>query len=69
MHPLYAFGTAIADPEVLRDVHWCIEGDTAAKHVARRLIGDLRGHVSEIQPEHKFSTTPLQPWPAISLQA
>ena len=52
--PLYAFGTAIADPEVLRDVHWCIEGDTAAKHVARRLIGDLRGHVSEIQPEHKI---------------
>jgi len=54
MHPLYAFGTAMADPEVLRGVHWCIEGDTAAKHVARRLIGDLCGHVSEIQPEHKM---------------
>ncbi len=54
MHPLYAFGTAIADPEVLHGVYWCIEGDTAAKHVARRLIGDLRGHVSEIQPEHKI---------------
>ena len=54
MHPLYAFGTAIADPEALRGVYWCIEGDTAAKHVARRLIGDLRGHVSEIQPEHKI---------------
>jgi predicted short-subunit dehydrogenase-like oxidoreductase (DUF2520 family) len=54
MHPLYAFGTAIADPEILRGVYWCIEGDTAAKHVARRLIGDLRGHVSEIQPEHKM---------------
>jgi predicted short-subunit dehydrogenase-like oxidoreductase (DUF2520 family) len=54
MHPLYAFGTAIADPEVLRGVHWCIEGDAAAKHVARCLIGDLRGHVSEIQPEHKI---------------
>jgi len=54
MHPLYAFGTAIADPEILRGVHWCIEGDAAAKHVARRLIGDLGGHVSEIQPEHKI---------------
>ena len=54
MHPLYAFGTAIADPEVLRGVYWCIEGDAAAKHVARRLIGDLHGHVSEIQPEHKM---------------
>jgi predicted short-subunit dehydrogenase-like oxidoreductase (DUF2520 family) len=54
MHPLYAFGTAMADPEVLRGVYWCIEGDTAAKHVARRLIGDLCGHVSEIQPEHKM---------------
>jgi predicted short-subunit dehydrogenase-like oxidoreductase (DUF2520 family) len=54
MHPLYAFGTAIAEPEILRGVYWCIEGDTAAKHVARRLIGDLRGHVSEIQPEHKM---------------
>ena len=54
MHPLYAFGTAIADPEVLRGVYWCIEGDTAAKHVARRLISDLRGYVSEIQPEHKI---------------
>src|SRR5215510_4757778 len=30
MHPLYAFGTAIADPEALRGVHWCIEGDIAA---------------------------------------
>ena len=54
MHPLYAFGTAIADPTALRGVHWCIEGDAAAKHVARRLIGDLRGHVSELQPEHKM---------------
>jgi predicted short-subunit dehydrogenase-like oxidoreductase (DUF2520 family) len=54
MHPLYAFGTAIADPAVLQGVHWCIEGDAAAKHVARRLIGDLRGHVNEIQPEHKM---------------
>ena len=54
MHPLHAFGTAIADPELLRGVHWCIEGDTAAKHVARRLIGDLDGHVSEIHPEHKM---------------
>jgi predicted short-subunit dehydrogenase-like oxidoreductase (DUF2520 family) len=54
MHPLYAFGTAIADPAVLQGIHWCIEGDMAAKHVARRLIGDLRGHVSEIQPEHKM---------------
>src|SRR5215470_10456354 len=53
MHPLYAFGTPIADPEVLRGVYWCIEGGTAAKHVARRLIGDLGGHVSDIQPEHK----------------
>lgn len=54
MHPLYAFGTAIADPEVLRGVHWCIEGDAAAKHVARGLISDLNGQVSEIQPEHKI---------------
>ena len=54
MHPLYAFGTAIADAEVLRGVYWCIEGDAVAKHVARQLIGDLRGHVSEIQPEHKM---------------
>jgi predicted short-subunit dehydrogenase-like oxidoreductase (DUF2520 family) len=54
MHPLYAFGTAIADPAILQGVYWCIEGDTAAKHVARRLIADLRGHVSEIQPEHKM---------------
>ena len=54
MHPLHAFGTAIADPDVLRGVHWCIEGDTAAKHVARRLIGDLNGQVSEIQPEYKI---------------
>jgi predicted short-subunit dehydrogenase-like oxidoreductase (DUF2520 family) len=54
MHPLHAFGTAIADPEVLRGVYWCIEGDAAAKHVARQLIGDLHGHVSEIQPEHKM---------------
>jgi len=54
MHPLHAFGTAMADPGGLRGVYWCIEGDTAAKHVARRLIGDLCGHVSEIQPEHKI---------------
>ena len=53
MHPLYAFGTAIADPEILRGVYWCIEGEAAAKHVARRLISDLHGHVSEIEPEHK----------------
>ena len=54
MHPLHAFGTAIADLEVLRGVHWCIEGDAAAKYVARQLIGDLNGQVSEIQPEHKM---------------
>src|ERR671936_336187 len=54
MHPLYAFGTAIADPEILRGVYWCIEGDATAKHVARQLIRDLRGHVSEIQPEYKM---------------
>jgi predicted short-subunit dehydrogenase-like oxidoreductase (DUF2520 family) len=54
MHPLHAFGTAIADPEVLRGVHWCIEGDATAKYVARQLIGDLNGQVSEIQPEHKM---------------
>ena len=54
MHPLHAFGTAIADPEVLRDVYWCIEGDAAAKHVARRFISDLHGYVNEIQPEHKI---------------
>ena len=53
MHPLYAFGTAVADPDLLRGVYWCIEGEAAAKHVARRLISDLRGHVSEIEPEHK----------------
>src|SRR5262245_34027464 len=51
MHPLHAFGTAIADPEVLRGVYWCIEGDTAAKHVACQLISTLCGYVSEIQPE------------------
>jgi predicted short-subunit dehydrogenase-like oxidoreductase (DUF2520 family) len=54
MHPLHAFGTAIADPEVLRDVYWCIEGDTAAKYVAHRFISDLCGQVSEIEPEHKI---------------
>jgi predicted short-subunit dehydrogenase-like oxidoreductase (DUF2520 family) len=54
MHPLHAFGTAIADPEVLRGVYWCTEGDAVAKQVAGRLIGDLHGHVSEIQPEHKI---------------
>jgi predicted short-subunit dehydrogenase-like oxidoreductase (DUF2520 family) len=54
MHPLHAFGTAIADPEVLRGVYWCIEGDAAAKHVACQLIRDLRGYASEIQPEHKI---------------
>jgi len=54
MHPLYAFGTPIADPEALRGVYWCIEGDSAARHVARRLIADLKGQVSEIQPEHKI---------------
>jgi len=53
MHPLYAFGTAVVDPGLLRGVYWCIEGEAAAKHVARRLISDLRGHVSEIEPEHK----------------
>ena len=54
MHPLYAFGTPIADPEMLRGVHWCIEGDSAAKHVARRLIADLNGQASEIEPEYKM---------------
>lgn len=54
MHPLHAFGTAIDDPEVLRGVHWCIEGDEAAKLVARHLIGALHGQVSEIEPEHKI---------------
>lgn len=54
MHPLYAFGTPIADPEVLRGVYWCIEGDSAATDVARALIADLHGQASEIQPEHKI---------------
>jgi len=54
MHPLYAFGTPLADPEVLRGVHWCIEGDMPAKTVARQLIADLAGLVSEIAPEHKM---------------
>jgi predicted short-subunit dehydrogenase-like oxidoreductase (DUF2520 family) len=54
MHPLHAFGTAIADPEVLRGVYWCMEGDAVAKHVACRLISDLHGYVNEIQPEHKI---------------
>jgi len=54
MHPFYAFGTPIADPEVLRGVYWCIEGDSTATHVARKLIADLHGQVSEIQPEYKI---------------
>lgn len=54
MHPLHAFGTASADPEVLRGVYWCTEGDAAAKHVACQLIRDLHGHVNAIQPEHKI---------------
>jgi len=39
---------------VTRFKAWCIEGDEAAKYVARQLIGDLNGQASEIRPEHKM---------------
>lgn len=54
MHPLHAFGSAIADPETLRGVHWCIEGDGAAKQVAHEVIALLHGEVSEIEAEQKI---------------
>jgi predicted short-subunit dehydrogenase-like oxidoreductase (DUF2520 family) len=54
MHPLHAFGTPLADPQALWGVHWGIEGDSAARHVARQLIADLNGQASEIAPEHKM---------------
>lgn len=54
LHPLYAFGTPIADPAVLQGVYWCIEGDSAARQVARRFIADLHGQASEIAPEQKL---------------
>lgn len=54
MHPLYAFGTAISDPEILRGVYWCVEGDAAASTVAQHLIAALHGHSSTIAPEAKI---------------
>ncbi len=54
MHPLRAFGSALADPEALRGVHWCIEGDAAAKQVARDLVAVLYGEVSEIEAQQKI---------------
>jgi predicted short-subunit dehydrogenase-like oxidoreductase (DUF2520 family) len=54
MHPLHAFGTPLSQAEALHGVHWCIEGAEGAMGVARRLIADLQGQVSEILPEHKI---------------
>lgn len=54
MHPLYAFGSAIAETDALRGVHWCIEGEPAARQVARAFITALHGEVREIEAQQKI---------------
>lgn len=54
MHPLYAFGTAVADPALLHGVYWCLEGDDAALAVAQHLITALHGQSSIIAPAAKI---------------
>ncbi|MGE3539154.1 MAG: Rossmann-like and DUF2520 domain-containing protein [Candidatus Tectimicrobiota bacterium] len=54
MHPLHAFGSALAAPASLRGVHWCIEGDATAKQLARQMIALFQGVVSDIEAHQKI---------------
>jgi predicted short-subunit dehydrogenase-like oxidoreductase (DUF2520 family) len=52
-HPLVSVADANSDPEIFRDVHFCVEGNAQAVRIARILVTQLGGQSFTIKPESK----------------
>lgn len=53
IHPLVSISEPRSGAEKLRGAFYCVEGDVAAKRVARALVKDLQGHSFHIDSESK----------------
>jgi predicted short-subunit dehydrogenase-like oxidoreductase (DUF2520 family) len=53
IHPLVSVSDPIAGVETLRNAYWCVEGDSAAIRVAKRVVRDLGAHSFSIKSEDK----------------
>ena len=53
IHPLASVSDPVAGVEALRNAYWCVEGDSTAIRVAKRLVRDLGAHSFSIKSEDK----------------
>lgn len=53
LHPLVSVADANSDPEIFRDVYFCVEGDARAVRVARMLVRQQGGRSFTIKPQSK----------------
>lgn len=53
LHPLVSIAEAGSNPEIFRDVHFCVEGDASAVRLARILVKQLGGRSFTIKPKSK----------------
>lgn len=53
LHPLVSVADVKSDPDIFRDIYFCVEGDARAIRVARMLVTQLGGRSFTIKPESK----------------
>lgn len=53
LHPLVSVSDPRAGARALHGAYYCVEGDNAAKKIARRIVHDLAGKSFSIEPESK----------------
>lgn len=53
LHPLVSVSDSRAGAKALQGAYYCVEGDKAAKKIARRIVTDLGGKSFSIKPESK----------------
>jgi predicted short-subunit dehydrogenase-like oxidoreductase (DUF2520 family) len=53
LHPLVSVADVKSDPEIFRDIYFCVEGDARAIRVARMLVSELGSRSFTIKPESK----------------
>jgi predicted short-subunit dehydrogenase-like oxidoreductase (DUF2520 family) len=53
LHPLKSFARPARSIEELKGIYWCIEGDTVAERVARRIVRSAVGKIVRVKAEMK----------------
>ena len=53
LHPLVSVADVKSNPEIFRDVYFCVEGEARAIRVARMLVTQLGGRSFTIKPDSK----------------